>query len=79
MALNFRELRESAVCCRSFRRHLGALGRLSNCQQIFGYPQTRSFSRAVFLPRINDLLETTAGSPNPELLGRLKAQAEGYI
>jgi len=57
----------------------GALRPIEQLQQIFGYRNAHIFPERVFLPQINSLLDAEGRLNNPELAGRLKAQAEGFI
>ncbi len=57
----------------------GALRPIEQLQQIFGYRNAFVYPERVFLPQIYNLLDDAGKLNNPELLGRLKAQAEGYI
>jgi chromate reductase len=57
----------------------GALRTVEQLQQIFGYRNAYIYPERVFLPQINNLLDANGRLNNPELVGRLKAQAEGFI
>jgi chromate reductase len=57
----------------------GALRPVEQLQQIFGYRNAFIYPERVFLPQIYNLLDDAGKLSNPELLGRLKAQAEGYL
>jgi NAD(P)H-dependent FMN reductase len=57
----------------------GALRPVEQLQAIFGYRNAYLFPERVFLPRINDLLDDAGRLKDPELLQRLKAQAEGFV
>ncbi len=57
----------------------GALRPIEQLQQIFGYRNAFIYPVRVFFPGINDLLDDNGYLTNDEMLGRLKAQAEGYI
>jgi chromate reductase, NAD(P)H dehydrogenase (quinone) len=57
----------------------GALRPVEQLQAIFGYRNAYVFPERVFLPRINDLLEDSGRLKDPELLERLKSQAEGFV
>jgi chromate reductase len=57
----------------------GALRPVEQLQAIFGYRNAYIFPERVFLPRINDLLDDEGFLKDPELLQRLKAQAEGFV
>jgi NAD(P)H-dependent FMN reductase len=57
----------------------GALRPVEQLQAIFGYRNAYVFPERVFLPRINDLLDDAGRLKDPELLQRLKGQAEGFV
>ncbi len=57
----------------------GALRPIEQLQHIFGYRNAYIYPERVFLPQINNLLNESGRLTDPELLGRLKAQAEGFI
>jgi hypothetical protein len=57
----------------------GALRPVEQLQTIFGYRNAYLFPERVFLPKINDLLDDAGRLKDPELLQRLKAQAEGFV
>jgi chromate reductase len=57
----------------------GALRPVEQLQAIFGYRNAYVFPERVFLPRINDLLDASGRLKDPELLERLKRQAEGFV
>jgi NAD(P)H-dependent FMN reductase len=57
----------------------GALRPVEQLQAIFGYRNAYIFPERVFLPRINDLLDDAGRLTDPELLQRLKTQAEGFV
>ena len=57
----------------------GALRPIEQLQAIFGYRNAYIFPERVFLPRINDLLDDAGRLKDPELLQRLKSQAEGFV
>jgi NAD(P)H-dependent FMN reductase len=57
----------------------GALRPVEQLQAIFGYRNAYLFPERVFLPRINDLLGEAGRLKDPELLERLKSQAEGFV
>lgn len=57
----------------------GALRPIEQLQHIFGYRNAYIYPERVFLPQINSLLDDRGRLTDPELLGRLKSQAEGFI
>jgi chromate reductase, NAD(P)H dehydrogenase (quinone) len=57
----------------------GALRPIEQLQAVFGYRNAYLFPERVFLPKINDLLDDAGRLKDPELLQRLKAQAEGFV
>jgi hypothetical protein len=57
----------------------GALRPVEQLQLIFNYRYAYLYSDRVFLPRINDLLSEQGRLTDPEILDRLRAQAEGFI
>jgi NAD(P)H-dependent FMN reductase len=57
----------------------GALRPVEHLQQIFGYRNAFVYPERVFFPKVNDLLDTSGRIKDPELLGRLKDQAVGFI
>ncbi|MGO8926926.1 MAG: NADPH-dependent FMN reductase [Limisphaerales bacterium] len=57
----------------------GALRPVEQLQAIFGYRNGYLFPERVFLPRINDLLNEAGRLKDPELLQRLRSQAEGFV
>ena len=57
----------------------GALRPVEQLQAIFGYRNAHIFPARVFLPQINSLLDDAGKIKDAELLGRLKAQAEGFV
>lgn len=57
----------------------GALRPVEQLQLIFGYRYAYLYPERVFLPRINDLLNEEGRLTDPDILNRLKAQAEGFI
>jgi chromate reductase, NAD(P)H dehydrogenase (quinone) len=57
----------------------GALRPVEQLQLIFGYRNAFVYPERVFMPKINDLLDDQGAFTDPELGGRLKAQAEGFI
>jgi NAD(P)H-dependent FMN reductase len=56
----------------------GALRPVEQLQQIFGYRNAYLYPERVFLPQINNLLDASGRLKDAELLGRLKAQANGF-
>jgi chromate reductase, NAD(P)H dehydrogenase (quinone) len=57
----------------------GALRPIEQLQAIFGYRNAFIFPERVFLPQINSLLDENGWIKNPELLERLRKQAEGFV
>lgn len=57
----------------------GALRPVEQLQAIFGYRNAFLFPERVFLPRITELLDDADRLKDPELLQRLKSQAEGFV
>jgi chromate reductase len=57
----------------------GALRPVEQLQQIFGYRNAFVFPERVFLPRITTLLDDNGRLNDPELVGRLRKQAEGFV
>ena len=57
----------------------GALRPIEQLQQIFGYRNAYIYPERVFMPLINSLLDAQGKLKDPELGGRLKSQAEGFI
>ena len=57
----------------------GALRPVEQLQAIFAYRNAYIFPERVFLPQINDLLDEAGRLTDPELLKRLKSQAEGFV
>jgi NAD(P)H-dependent FMN reductase len=57
----------------------GALRPVEQLQLIFNYRYAYLYSERVFLPRINDLLNEQGRLTDPEILERLRTQAEGFI
>lgn len=57
----------------------GALRPIEQLQAIFGYRNAYIFPERVFLPQINDLLDDAGRLKDPELVKRLKSQAEGFV
>jgi NAD(P)H-dependent FMN reductase len=56
----------------------GALRPVEQLQAIFGYRNAHLYPERVFLPQINNLLGASGRLKDAELLGRLKAQANGF-
>ena len=57
----------------------GALRPVEQLQAIFGYRNAFVFPERVFMPGINDLLDEKGRLNDPELVERLKHQAEGFV
>jgi chromate reductase, NAD(P)H dehydrogenase (quinone) len=57
----------------------GALRPIEQLQAIFGYRNAYVCPERVFLPGINDLLDDHGRLKNPELIERLRKQAEGFV
>ncbi len=57
----------------------GALRPVEQLQMIFGYRNAYLYPERVFLPNINDLLDEHGVFTDPDISGRLKAQAEGFL
>ncbi len=57
----------------------GALRPIEQLQAIFGYRNAFIFPERVFLPGIQGLLDQHGRLKDEELVGRLKAQAEGFV
>ncbi len=57
----------------------GALRPIEQLQAIFGYRNAFIYPNRVFLPNIGDLIDTSGFLKDPELVGRLKAQAAGFV
>jgi NAD(P)H-dependent FMN reductase len=57
----------------------GALRPIEQLQAIFGYRNAHIFPERVFLSQINTLLDEGGWLKNPELLDRLRKQAEGFV
>jgi chromate reductase, NAD(P)H dehydrogenase (quinone) len=57
----------------------GALRPVEQLQAIFGYRNAYLFPERVFLPRIRELLDDAGRLQDPELIQRLKSQAEGFV
>lgn len=57
----------------------GALRPIEQLQAIFGYRNALIFPERVFLAGINNLLDDSGRLKDPELTGRLRKQAEGFV
>jgi NAD(P)H-dependent FMN reductase len=57
----------------------GALRPVEQLQAIFGYRNAFIYPERVFLPGVGNLLDAEGRLKNPELTGRLRAQAAGFI
>ena len=57
----------------------GALRPIEQLQAIFGYRNAFIYPERVFLPQVNSLLDESGRLKNPELLDRLRKQAEGFV
>src|SRR5579859_4185173 len=57
----------------------GALRPIEQLQAIFGYRNAFIYPERVFLPQINSLLDENGWLKDPELLGRLGKQANGFV
>jgi NAD(P)H-dependent FMN reductase len=57
----------------------GALRPVEQLQAIFGYRNAYIFPERVFLPQINSLLDEAGRLTDPELVKRLRSQAEGFV
>ena len=57
----------------------GALRPIEQLQAIFGYRNAFIFPERVFLPQINQSLDENGWIKNPELLDRLRKQANGFV
>jgi chromate reductase, NAD(P)H dehydrogenase (quinone) len=57
----------------------GALRPIEQLQAIFGYRNAFLYPERVFLPGIGKLLDASGRLTDPELLERLKNQAEGFV
>ena len=57
----------------------GALRPVEQLQAIFGYRNAYIYPERVFMPKVNELLDAAGQLNDPELSGRLKAQAAGFI
>jgi chromate reductase, NAD(P)H dehydrogenase (quinone) len=57
----------------------GALRPVEQLQAIFGYRNAYLYPERVFMPLVNNLLDGSGKLKDPELLKRLRAQAEGFV
>lgn len=57
----------------------GALRPVEQLQAIFLYRNAHIYPERVFLPGIHELLDDQGWLKNPELFGRLRKQAEGFV
>jgi NAD(P)H-dependent FMN reductase len=57
----------------------GALRPVEQLQAIFGYRNAYIYPERVFMPQIYNLLDDNGQLKDPELLKRLKSQAEGFV
>src|SRR5262245_12147221 len=57
----------------------GALRPVEQLQMIFGYRNAYLYPERVFLPNINELLNEQGRLQDPELVDRLREQAEGFV
>ena len=57
----------------------GALRPIEQLQAIFGYRNAFIYPERVFLPQIHSMLDESGRLKNPELLDRLRKQAEGFV
>jgi len=57
----------------------GALRPVEQLQAIFGYRNAYIFPERVFMPKINDLLDTNGRIKDGELIERLRAQQKGFV
>jgi NAD(P)H-dependent FMN reductase len=57
----------------------GALRPVEQLQAIFSYRNAHIYPERVFLPKIRDLLDSQDRFTDPELIGRLRTQTEGFI
>jgi chromate reductase len=57
----------------------GALRPVEQLQAIFAYRNAHIYPERVFMPSINDHLTSEGRLANDEWLGRLRAQAEGFV
>ena len=57
----------------------GALRPIEQFQQIFGYRNSYVYPERVFMPKINALLDDQGRVKDPEIVQRLRDQAEGFV
>jgi NAD(P)H-dependent FMN reductase len=57
----------------------GALRPVEQLQMIFGYRNAFLYPQRVFLPKVNDVVDDRGDFKDPEIVGRLTAQATGFI
>ncbi|SRR5581483_1669821 len=57
----------------------GALRPVEQLQQIFGYRNAYIYPERVFISQIGSLIDANGRLTKPEILERLKSQAEGFI
>ncbi len=57
----------------------GALRPVEQLQQIFGYRNAYIYPERVFISQISNLIDANGRLTKPEILERLKSQAEGFI
>jgi chromate reductase, NAD(P)H dehydrogenase (quinone) len=57
----------------------GALRPIEQLQQIFGYRNAYIYPIRVFMPGVNGLLDENGKLSDADLVGRLQAQAEGFV
>jgi NAD(P)H-dependent FMN reductase len=57
----------------------GALRPVEQLQAIFGYRNAFVYPTRVFLPGIRDRLDASGLLTDPELIGRLRSQIEGFV
>ena len=57
----------------------GALRPIEQLQAIFGYRNAFIYPERVFIPQVHSVLDESGRLKNPELLDRLRKQAEGFV
>jgi NAD(P)H-dependent FMN reductase len=57
----------------------GALRPVEQLQAIFGYRNAYIYPDRVFMPGVDQLFDDQGRLKNPELVSRLKKQAEGFV